>query len=65
LPVNSTVILGIYDILGREVSKLVNEEQEAGSHTVKFNAGNLSSGVYICRIIAADFVKTIKMILMK
>ncbi|HOJ18975.1 MAG TPA: T9SS type A sorting domain-containing protein [Ignavibacteriaceae bacterium] len=65
LPVNSKVILTIYDILGKEVTKLVNEEQEAGSHTVKFNASKLVSGVYICRIIAGDFVKTIKMSLVK
>ncbi len=65
LPVSSKVTLGIYDIVGKEVRKLVNDEQEAGSHTVKFNAGNLSSGVYICRITAGDFVKTIKMSLVK
>ena len=65
LPVNSKVTLTIFDILGKEVTKLVNEEQEAGSHTVKFNAGKLVSGVYICRIIAGDFVKTIKMSLVK
>ena len=49
LPVNSKVILGIYDILGREVSKLVDAEQEAGKHEVRFNGGGLASGVYIVR----------------
>jgi len=65
LPVNSKVTLTIYDILGKEVSRLVNEEQEAGNYEVKFNGGRLASGVYICRIIAGDFVKTIKMSLVK
>ncbi|MHC1736753.1 MAG: T9SS type A sorting domain-containing protein [Ignavibacteriaceae bacterium] len=65
LPASSKVTLTIYDILGKEATKLVNEEQEAGSHTVKFNASKLVSGVYICRIIAGDFVKTIKMSLVK
>ncbi|HOJ18272.1 MAG TPA: T9SS type A sorting domain-containing protein [Ignavibacteriaceae bacterium] len=49
LPVNSKVILGIYDILGREVSKLVDAEQEAGKHEVRFNGSGLASGVYIVR----------------
>jgi len=49
LPVNSKVILGIYDILGREVGKLVDEEQEAGKHEVRFNGTGLASGVYIVR----------------
>jgi len=49
LPVNSKVILGIYDILGREVSKLVDEEQEAGKYEVRFNGTGLATGVYIVR----------------
>jgi len=49
LPVNSKVILGIYDILGREVSKLVDAEQEAGKHEVRFNGSGLATGVYIVR----------------
>jgi len=65
LPVSSKVTLGIYDILGREVTRLVNEEKTAGTHKVSFDAGHFSSGIYICRIIAGDFVKTIKMSLVK
>jgi len=49
LPVNSKVILGIYDILGRGVGNLVDEEQEAGKHEVRFNGTGLASGVYIVR----------------
>ena len=65
MPVNSKVTLTVYDILGNEVTKLVNEEQEAGNYDVKFSGSRLSSGVYLCRIIAGDFVKTIKMSLVK
>ncbi|MHC1738372.1 MAG: phosphodiester glycosidase family protein [Ignavibacteriaceae bacterium] len=65
LPVNSKVTLGIYDILGREVTKLVNQEETAGIYKVGFDAGHLSSGIYMCRIISGDFVKTIKMSLVK
>jgi len=65
LPKSGLVTLRIYDILGKEVASLVNQEQSAGRHEVSFDAGHLSSGVYICRIIAGDFVKTIKMSLVK
>ncbi|HPO56793.1 MAG TPA: T9SS type A sorting domain-containing protein, partial [Ignavibacteriaceae bacterium] len=65
LPVNSKVTLTIYDILGKEVTKLVDKEQEAGKYQITFDAKRYASGVYICRIIAGDFVKTIKMSLVK
>jgi uncharacterized protein (TIGR03790 family) len=59
------VSLKVYDILGREVRALVNENQEAGEHSVYFNASNLPSGVYIYRIQAGSFVSAKKMILIK
>jgi len=65
LPLNSKVTLTIYDILGKEITKLVNEEQEAGKYQVTFDAKRYASGVYICRIIAGNFVKTIKMSMVK
>ena len=65
LPVNSKVTLTIYDILGKEVTKVVDKEQEAGKYQITFDAKRYASGVYICRIIAGDFVKTIKMSLVK
>jgi len=61
----SKVNLGVYDLLGREIAKLVNEEQEAGEYEEIFDGSKLSSGVYLCRIIAGDFVNTIKMMLVK
>jgi len=55
LPVKCRVSLIISDILGKEITKLVNEEHEAGYYEVKFNGGKLASRVYIYRITAGDF----------
>jgi hypothetical protein len=60
------VTLTIYDVLGREVAKLLNGNlQKAGRNTVAFNAGKLSSGVYFYRLQAGDFVATKKLLLAK
>jgi Bacterial Ig domain/Carbohydrate binding module (family 35)/Secretion system C-terminal sorting domain/Cellulase (glycosyl hydrolase family 5) len=61
----SLVTLKVFDILGREVENLVNTKQVAGSYQVNFNASKLASGVYIYRLIAGDFVKSMKMMLIK
>ncbi|MDP1813622.1 MAG: LamG-like jellyroll fold domain-containing protein, partial [Leadbetterella sp.] len=61
----SVVNLVVYDILGREVSTLVNQELDAGYHEVKFNAGNLSSGVYFYQLKSGLFVETKKLTLIK
>ncbi len=65
LPKSSNVILKVYDVLGREVTTLVNEEKHAGAYKVIFNGSNLPSGVYFYRIQAGGFVSTKKFILMK
>jgi hypothetical protein len=65
LPKNIKVNISVYDILGRKVKELVNEEKEAGRYEIQFNAGNLSSGCYFYRIITKDFVKTMKMMVVK
>jgi photosystem II stability/assembly factor-like uncharacterized protein len=65
LPARSIVTLKVYDILGREVRTLVNESQNAYTHSVMFNASGLSSGVYLYRIIAGKFVDTKKFVLIK
>jgi hypothetical protein len=62
---NSFVTIKIYDVLGREVGVLVNENQIAGQRTVDFDGSNLASGVYIYKITAGDFTDTKKMILIK
>lgn len=59
------VSLRIYDILGREVATLINEEKPAGNYEVEFDGGNLSSGVYFYKLQAGDFIQTKKMILLR
>ena len=59
------VSLKIFDILGREISTLVNEEKAAGRYEVVFNANGLASGIYFYRLQAGNFVQTRKMILLK
>lgn len=61
----SNVELKVYDILGREVATLVNEEKLPGRYTVRFDATNLSSGVYFYKLTAGNFVETKKLILIK
>ncbi|HSW55299.1 MAG TPA: T9SS type A sorting domain-containing protein [Ignavibacteriaceae bacterium] len=59
------VSLKVYDILGRQVATLVNDEKSAGSYTVEFNAGELSSGVYYYKLTAGDFSEIKKLVLVK
>lgn len=59
------VTLKVYNVLGKEVSTLVNEDLAAGTHTVSFNAQDLASGVYFYTISTTDFKRTRKMILLK
>jgi hypothetical protein len=65
LPRTSHVRLTVFDILGREVSGLVNERRDPGVHQVIFDGSNLASGVYIYRLQAEDFVSTKKMLVVK
>lgn len=65
LAVGSHVTLKVYDILGNEVATLINGQKSAGNYSVKFNASNLSSGVYFYQLKAGNLVRTKKMILLK
>jgi len=65
IPKESFVSLKVYDILGKEVVALINEEQPLGSYEVDFDASNLSAGVYFYKLQAGDFVQTRKMLLIK
>ncbi len=62
---DAMVSLIVYDVLGREVARLVHEELRAGTHRARFDAGNLPSGVYFYRIQAGDFHSTHRMTLLK
>jgi hypothetical protein len=65
LPRMLHVSLSVYDMLGREVSVLVNKRMNAGVHEVRFDAAGLSSGVYCYRLNAEDFVSTKRMVIIK
>jgi hypothetical protein len=65
IPEDGVVTLKIFDILGKEVTTLVNESKTTGRYELNFNASNLASGVYIYRIQVNDFVTSKKMMLLK
>jgi hypothetical protein len=61
----ANVTLKVYDILGREVAVLINKEQAPGNYSVKFDASNLTSGLYFYRLTAGKFTSVKKMMLLK
>jgi uncharacterized Ntn-hydrolase superfamily protein len=65
IPFTEFVSLKVYDVLGKEVATLVNEEKPAGSYEVEFNGTKLSSGVYLYKMQAGSFTDTKKLILVK
>ena len=69
LPLDAKVSIKLYDITGREVKTLVNDQRTAGYYTVQFNGSDISSGTYFYRIMTkssgADYIMTKKMVLIK
>jgi len=65
IPENGIVTIKVFDILGREVKELLNENKDAGQHQIVFNAEGFTNGVYFARISSGAFRSTIKMVLMK
>ena len=61
----SAVTLKVYDVLGNEVTTLVNTTQEAGKHNVTFDAAKLASGLYIYTLNTGNFTSSKKMMLLK
>ncbi|NWF88671.1 MAG: T9SS type A sorting domain-containing protein [Ignavibacteriaceae bacterium] len=59
------VNVSVFDILGREIAELVNEDKESGTYTITFDGHNLSSGVYICTMAVNDYKASTKLILAK
>lgn len=62
---SSHVVLEVFNILGQSVATLVDEAMTPGTYRMDFNASTLSSGVYLYRLKAGDFVQTKRMVLMK
>ncbi len=65
IPGFSFITLKVYDVLGKEIATLVNDEKPAGSYEVEFSAIGLPSGIYFYKLQAGSFVETKKMVLMK
>lgn len=65
LPKSAFVKISVFDILGKEVKTLVNEQKDAGYQQVEFNGGDLASGLYIYKIEADGFTDVKKMMLVK
>lgn len=65
IPVSGFVSLNVYDISGKLISKLVNENKSAGNYIVDFSGVNLSSGTYFCRMESGSYSKVIKLMLIK
>jgi hypothetical protein len=65
LPKSSHVTLSVFDVLGRDVSVLVNEGEQPGVYSVRFDGSGLASGMYFYRLQAGDFVQTRRLLLLK
>ncbi len=65
LPKDGFVTMKVYDILGKEVATLVNAQKQTGRYSVVFDASRLSSGTYIALLRSGEYVKTMKIVLMK
>jgi hypothetical protein len=65
IPDNGFVSLKVFNTMGNEVATLVNETQTPGSHTIQFDANDLSSGIYYCKLMFNDQIKSNKMVVIK
>ena len=65
IPISNTVEIKVYDILGKEVETLINEEKSVGIYELNWNAIGLPSGVYFCQLRTGNFIETKKMILLR
>ena len=65
VPVAGLIKLSVYDILGREIEILANENLSEGTYSVNWNASNYPSGIYFYRLEGSNFTETKKMVLIK
>ena len=63
--INTNILLTVFDILGREVTQLVNEEQKKGIYKVEFDSADFSNGIYFYSLRIGDYRETKKMIILK
>ena len=65
LPVSGDVSLIVYNLLGEEVTRLVDGQMPSGTYTTTWNASNVASGIYFYRLASGDFIQTKKMVLLR
>jgi len=65
IPKTSHIIIRVFDIVGREVVTLMNEEKLPGSYNINFNGSNLPSGIYFYSLLAGSYTQTKKMVLIR
>lgn len=65
IPASEKVLIKVFDVLGREVTTLLNEYKESGTYEIEFNARNLSSGLYFYKLTSGNYSETKKTILQR
>ncbi len=65
LPRSAHVVISVFDLLGRQIVKLVEEQQQAGTRSVTWNAAGLPTGIYFCRLTAGDYIGVKKMLIIR
>jgi subtilisin family serine protease len=65
LPEDSRVRISVYNLLGEQVTELVNDDFNSGRHTIPFDANSITSGVYLYKMETNNFISTRKMIIMR
>ena len=65
IPKSCYVTIEVYDVLGKKISKLVDDGKSAGSYKIEFDGSKYTSGVYFYRMQAGDYIETKKLILLK
>ena len=65
IPIDNNVEIKVFNVIGMEVATLLNEQRQAGTYNIEFNASNLSSGIYFYKITSGKFSEIRKMILLR
>ncbi len=65
IPTDNHVQIKVFNVLGMELATLLNEHRQAGTHSVEFDASNLSSGIYFYKIVSGEYSEMRKMILLR